>query len=305
MPTQWRTIAPIVGRTATQCLERYQKLLDDAEAKDNEDNLGLGTGDNPEAEAAEGIRTLKAGEIDTDPETRAARPDPIDMDDDEKEMLSEARARLANTQGKKAKRKARERQLEEAKRLAFLQKKRELKAAGINLKPKQKKKGMDYNADIPLEKRAAPGFYDTSEEAAKTFSAPIGQSLRALDGKRKQELEEQEEKNKRRKGEDGKPKGPAAQFVAAREAQIKKLKDQEQIIRRRKLSLPMPQVGERELEDIVKIGQLGESAREMVAGDADGATGRLLGDYDTIRGASMARTPRTAAARELPSPMCV
>ncbi len=23
MPTQWRTIAPIVGRTATQCLERY------------------------------------------------------------------------------------------------------------------------------------------------------------------------------------------------------------------------------------------------------------------------------------------
>jgi pre-mRNA-splicing factor CDC5/CEF1 len=49
----------------------------------------------------------------------------------EKEMLSEARARLANTQGKKAKRKAREKQLEEARRLAVLQKKRELKAAGI------------------------------------------------------------------------------------------------------------------------------------------------------------------------------
>lgn len=46
-------------------------------------------------------------------------------------MLSEARARLANTQGKKAKRKARERQLEEARRLAMLQKRRELKAAGI------------------------------------------------------------------------------------------------------------------------------------------------------------------------------
>ncbi len=54
------------------------------------------------------------------------------MDDEtEKEMLSEARARLANTLGKKAKRKARERQLEEARRLAILQKKRELKAAGI------------------------------------------------------------------------------------------------------------------------------------------------------------------------------
>ena len=35
-------------------------------------------------------------------------------------MLSEARARLANTQGKKAKRKARERQLEEARQLAVL-----------------------------------------------------------------------------------------------------------------------------------------------------------------------------------------
>ena len=32
----------------------------------------------------------------------------------EKEMLAEARARLANTQGKKAKRKAREKQMEEA-----------------------------------------------------------------------------------------------------------------------------------------------------------------------------------------------
>lgn len=48
-------------------------------------------------------------------------------------MLSEARARLANTKGKKAKRKARERQLEEARRLAGLQKKRELRAAGIEM----------------------------------------------------------------------------------------------------------------------------------------------------------------------------
>ena len=77
-------------------------------------------------------------------------------------MLSEARARLANTQGKKAKRKARERQLEEARRLAVLQKKRELKAAGIMLvfysslatevdsfdssRHRAKKKGMDVSS---------------------------------------------------------------------------------------------------------------------------------------------------------------
>lgn len=149
MPTQWRTIAPIVGRTATQCLERYQKLLDEAEAKENEE-LGLSGPGGEAGPSAEDVRKLRPGEIDPDPETKPARPDPIDMDEDgkprssyveasqcslsihpEKEMLSEARARLANTQGKKAKRKARERQLEEARRLAVLQKKRELKAAGI------------------------------------------------------------------------------------------------------------------------------------------------------------------------------
>ena len=43
-------------------------------------------------------RKLKPGEIDPNPENKPARPDPIDMDEDELEMLSEARARLANTQ---------------------------------------------------------------------------------------------------------------------------------------------------------------------------------------------------------------
>lgn len=130
MPTQWRTIASLVGRTANQCLERYQQLLDDAEAKDNEE-LGL-TGASAESRpTAEDVRRLRPGEIDPVPESRPARPDPVDLDEDEKEMLSEARARLANTQGKKAKRKARERQLDEARRLAALQKRREMRAAGI------------------------------------------------------------------------------------------------------------------------------------------------------------------------------
>lgn len=38
-------------------------------------------------------RRLRPGEIDPNPESKPARPDPIDMDEDEKEMLSEARAR--------------------------------------------------------------------------------------------------------------------------------------------------------------------------------------------------------------------
>ena len=69
MPTQWRTIAPLIGRTASQCLERYEYLLDQAQAKEGEE-----AGDDP--------RKLRPGEIDPNPETKPARPDPIDMDED-------------------------------------------------------------------------------------------------------------------------------------------------------------------------------------------------------------------------------
>ena len=84
-------------------------------------------------------------------------------------MLSEARARLANTQGKKAKRKAREKQLGEARRLASLQKRRELRAAGIIIGSgwaykMRKHHLMDYNNEIPFEKQIPAGFNDPSED---------------------------------------------------------------------------------------------------------------------------------------------
>lgn len=107
-------------------------------------------------------------------------------------MLSEARARLANTQGKKAKRKAREKQLEEARRLAALQKRRELRAAGIEVNSRRKKKrGVDYNAEIPFEKRPALGFYDTSKEVVDPM-APDFSKMRQqnLDGELRSEIEE-------------------------------------------------------------------------------------------------------------------
>lgn len=107
-------------------------------------------------------------------------------------MLSEARARLANTQGKKAKRKAREKQLEEARRLAALQKRRELRAAGIEVNTRRKKKrGVDYNAEVPFEKRPALGFYDTSNEELDPM-APDFSKMRQqhLDGELRSEMEE-------------------------------------------------------------------------------------------------------------------
>ncbi|MGH0115231.1 UNVERIFIED_CONTAM: hypothetical protein FKN15_070751 [Acipenser sinensis] len=113
MPTQWRTIAPIIGRTAAQCLEHYEFLL----------------------------------------------------------------------------------------RLAALQKRRELRAAGIEIQKKRKKKrGVDYNAEIPFEKKPAQGFYDTSMENYQALE-PDFKRLRQqhLDGDLRFEKEDRDRKKDKQK----------------------------------------------------------------------------------------------------------
>ncbi|KAF9572799.1 Pre-mRNA-splicing factor cef1 [Mortierella alpina] len=297
MPTQWRTIAPIVGRTASQCLERYQKLLDDAEQQ-AESELGL-TGVGDSGPSADDVRRLRPGEIDPDPETKPARPDPVDMDEDEKEMLSEARARLANTQGKKAKRKARERQLEEARRLTTLQKKRELKAAGIEMKQRKKKKGMDYNADIPFEAKPAPGFYDTTEELKRESTKRLTNvRLEQLDGKRRADVEEEERKKDAKRAKLKKESGEAQ--ATQTQAQLKKLQEAEQdsIMRRKKMVLPSPNVGEAELETILKIGSVAEDAKALADESDIAATKNLVGTYKSAGASLPTRTPRVNATQD-------
>ncbi|CCD27296.1 Cef1p NDAI_0K01050 [Naumovozyma dairenensis CBS 421] len=167
LPNQWRTIADSLGRTAQFCIERYNKLLS---ADDNDQAT-------KEEEGKEGDREnlmlgssldFKIGDVNPNAETQAAKPDKEILDDDEREMVAEARARLMNTQGKKATRKIRERMLEESKRVAQLQKRRELKVAGINTKIKKGKKKyeseIDYNEDIVYEQEPVAGLYDTTEE---------------------------------------------------------------------------------------------------------------------------------------------
>ena len=124
----------------------------------------------------------------------------------------------------------------------------------------------------------------------------MGQTLRRLENKRKPEDEEAERRKRQKK--DGKGDAPhQTKFVAARDAQIQKLKEAESIGRRRKLVLPEAQVGEKELEDIVKIGQAGENAKALVSGGTE-ASAKLLSDYEGLEKAKMARTPRTAPQRE-------
>ncbi|KAJ1652272.1 Pre-mRNA-splicing factor cef1 [Dispira simplex] len=303
MPTQWRTIAPIVGRTPAQCLERYQRLLDEAEQTDaaagTSTGLGLAGPQGAEGSAptADSVRRLRPGEIDPHPETKPARPDPIDMDYEEKEMLSEARARLANTQGKKAKRKARERQIEEARRLVALQKRRELKAAGIELKSRKKTKGMDYNAEIPFEKQPLPGFYDTTKELKRRTDVDLlKKRLQQIEQRKRQGRDEERSTDKHPK----RPKpnaGPVSFVPGSENDRLRKFQEAEEIRQRKPLQLPAPQVTQAELEDIVKLGLAGESTKALVESANGSASETLMSDYQSMQARMDVRTPVTPAAQ--------
>eukprot|EP01034_Spumella_vulgaris_P022589 gene22589-28724_t len=286
MPNQWRTIAPIVGRTAGQCIEHYERLLDQAQEGIAED-------------IADDPRRLRPGEIDPTPETKPARPDPIDMDEDEKEMLSEAKARLANTKGKKAKRKARERQLDESKRLSMLQKRRELKAAGIESKMggMKKRKHIDYGKEIPFQKVAPAGFYDVREEDMDAKRIKIdpklqGIELSKLEGRHDQEDEERaKQRDKKVLKTMFKDNAPLAIMKIAAQ------NDPTALRRRAPLSLPTPQVSDGELEDIIKM-----NANNLLMGPPEGAphgSQALIGDYSHSLRATQSTPLRTPVQEDI------
>ena len=250
MPNQWRSIAPVIGRTAAQCVAHYEKLLDAAQQAVNAED---GT---PAIDPSLDPRKLRPGEVDPTPEAKPARPDAVDMEEDEKEMLNEARARLANTKGKKAKRKAREKMMEEAKRLATLQKRRELRAAGIHVHNHKSRvrKDMDYNEEIPFQKPMKAGFYDINEEAEiekKMREEPLflRKTLEQLNGKRRADIEN-EAKKKDAKRQKLMKQYALPQYIA----QINKINNPDFEKPRPKLSLPQPQISDSELQQISKMG---------------------------------------------------
>lgn len=262
LPNQWRTISPLVGRTAAQCLEHYEQLIDKATGREDEDDP----------------RKLRPGEIDPNPETKPARPDPIDMDDDEKEMLQEARARLASTKGKKAKRKAREKAMEESRRLSALQKKRELKAAGIELKAKQFRKRrrpeIDYNRSIPFYRQVPAGDFDTSSEDFLSEDPEVHL-------KRVNELEEKnrdEEENRLKQKDKARFKSLQKMNLPEAQLQMNQLFDPMKGHKRAKLSLPEPVISENELEEMVKMGVETESYKSS----GKSITDNLLGNYKSV-----------------------
>eukprot|EP00595_Chromulina_sp_UTEXLB2642_P002125 CAMPEP_0196764864 /NCGR_PEP_ID=MMETSP1095-20130614/7038_1 /TAXON_ID=96789 ORGANISM="Chromulina nebulosa, Strain UTEXLB2642" /NCGR_SAMPLE_ID=MMETSP1095 /ASSEMBLY_ACC=CAM_ASM_000446 /LENGTH=464 /DNA_ID=CAMNT_0042121537 /DNA_START=253 /DNA_END=1648 /DNA_ORIENTATION=- len=285
MPNQWRTIAPIVGRTAGQCMEHYERLLDQVQ-----DNAEVPS-DDP--------RRLRPGEIDPTPETKPARPDPIDMDDDEKEMLSEARARLANTKGKKAKRKARERQLQESKRLSLLQKRRELKMAGVETKINVKKrKFVDYVAEIPFQSVPPKGPYEVSNELVQTKQALSNPLERILEISKLEGKHAKEEEDRLKQLDKKKMKMMLKEDAPAVIAKLEDINDPTSLIHRTKISLPEPVINENELEEIVRVGQL-QSMAPPIGGFTKQSTSTLLSEYNSnFLSASLSTPMRTPKQSE-------
>jgi hypothetical protein len=207
-PNQWSSICLLMNRTANQCIERYQELLTDYAGGINgliDDDKSITsklllTGN---IESTNTNKISSFGGLNLNPESKPARPDLEEMDEDEREMISEAKARLANTQGKKAKRKAREKILEESKRVADLLRRRELKQVGINAQLKIKKTfkdQMDYNADIAFERRPEKGKFDTTNEIKLNVKEKMLFDKNAkVKGTFNQEVNAQKRKEKRRR----------------------------------------------------------------------------------------------------------
>jgi len=300
MPAQWRTIGPLVGRTAAQCQERYERLLDEAAAASAGGEAGVGD----DAAGGSEARRLRPGEIDTHPETKPARPDPIDMDEDEIEMLQEARARLANTQGKKAKRKAREKMLAEAKRLADLQKRRELKQAGLlsgaaRTKArggKKRRREIDFGVEIPFHKPAPAGFHATEDEDDRAEDIRT-KRLRNVDYKKINEAQYRSrdaEAAKMQKKEEARLRSLERSNMQYVVAEVSKRNDPIAARKRGELKMPEPAVTDEELGRVARLSRDAAAGSAVAAaaaaggGGSGGATDALLGDY---------------ADRPLPTPM--
>lgn len=253
-PCQWRTIAPLVGRTAHQCLEHYELLLDRATGQQIPRELDP--------------RVLKPGEIDPNPETKPSKPDSIDMDEEEIEMLAEARARLANTNGRKAKRKARERYLEEARRIAMLQKRRELKASGmlshasIMRYRKKKYNGVDYLNEIPLEEVPEEGAFKMDKDPKKVEKKISYAELEGL--KTKPRTDDG-------KGKD-KAQGPRKDGQGKKSVSFKFEEPSRIVVKKRKLNLPNPQLTLKDVKIISSMNIDAENDSDSVSRYAESSS---------------------------------
>lgn len=163
-------------------------------------------------------------------------------------------------------------------------------AAGVEQGRKKRRREIDYVSEIPFEKLAPSGFYDTSSDDTlmqRNRKDPgfLGKNLQQMEGMRRTEEE-------RRARQRDKKRVKKLQQHNLPEAIMKQnaLNDPGSFRKRSRLSMPAPQVSEEELEDIVKYG---------AAGAGGEGTSALLSQYGATPGATPMRTPRTPAGRNV------
>jgi pre-mRNA-splicing factor CDC5/CEF1 len=314
LPTQWRTIAPMLSRTALQCLERYELLLDVA-AKSQKTEKDDDEKDDNDIDAIQKQRKrLREGEIDVNADSRPARADRIDMDDDTRLMLAEVQARLANTHGKKSQRREREKQMEQARRLATLRKQRELRAAGIagsernrgandameriKIVAKRRKRAhrigyVDANLEVPFQRHAPSStsgggvaLLDTADEdrrmrqqrAERRFQPVSLNKLRERQQRVRRGIHADDHHTELDANDKETAKSASASPSASSSAPSAT-----------KLDLPAPQLSERELALAAKLDAREQRALRMAAAErGSGATRHLLPER---KQASSSRTP--------------
>lgn len=259
-PAQWRTIAPMLSRTPQMCIEHYERLLDMTMGRTYDDD------NDP--------RKLLPGEIDALAEHRPARADPVDMDDDEREMIAEARVRIANRKGKKEKRKARERTLEEARRLATIQKFRELRNAGVDFvierKDKKKVKLFSYGSEIPMERLPFEvGNRITEDELARANKSDVNVtnlSIAELEGQRREDSE------LKKRQEDYEKIKKLRMHNLPQQLARSKINDPTQIYGREELQLEEPQLKDSEIEELYRLNKRSASQFRKTNSESLGAS---------------------------------
>jgi pre-mRNA-splicing factor CDC5/CEF1 len=73
---------------------------------------------------------------------------------------------------------------------------------------------------------------------------------------------------------------------------MQKIREAEQSSKRRALNLPAPQISESELEEIVKMGKMGEAANTLARESDNDATRGLVNSYSTLNTNAPIRTPK-------------
>lgn len=162
LPNQWQTIASQLQRTATACIGKYNYLNKVAMGIIKEGEVNNKDKQQKDDKASGGDNMAKFN-YNSRPENRAARPDAHDFDEGERELIQTAQARIANTAGKKEKRRLREGQLKDAKEAAKLAHLRQLEAAGVAL-DRSKKTDPFHDAKEKMELEAMIANRDTGAD---------------------------------------------------------------------------------------------------------------------------------------------